>query len=607
MIPVIKKLMIVFLLLTFLLSSCSEKEFDQEEFIPERDNQDENVYEDGSKLDSAQKEYYETFSSALLPSTQLLSGFEFNGPLNEEALTPPPVVTSNRYVFEGRLELLNEEKGGHMQVLRGDLPNEFSYLPAFDFAFVQAGGYLIPVQRGIIVANHPIWNIILEPGRVWQESGDGEYSRAAIPFTLVPKGSNATFNGTLTFLFSDGSISKVWYQVTQETTTQVQANLWGLLDAVYHPEMIPEAARIRTDFEAEINERMPVKAIEDLSKEYPGIDVNAFGAGVSADHMTWYGVVVNGVNYVGGCQTRFGPYPFCESMRAASYSTAKSAFVSIAMMRLAQKYDVDWNEMLIKDYVPEYTSSAGDWENVTFNHAIDMSTGNYFSAGFMSDDESEKMGVFFGAQPYENRIKEAFSAPHKSDPGVKWVYRTSDTFILTRALHNFLQRMEGDSADIYQFVVDEIYQPLGIGPGFFTTMRTADNNWQGQAEGGYGQWWTPDDITRIGDFLLKEKGQVIEEQVLKPELLAASLHQDPDDGGVRIDNQRMYNNAFWATHFTESNGFDCEFWVPQMLGVSGNLVALFPNGITYYYFSDNDEFVYIQALRESNKIIPLCP
>ena len=294
-------------------------------------------------------------------------------------------------------------------------------------------------------------------------------------------------------------------------------------------------------------------------------------------------------------------------MRAASYSTAKTAFVSIAMMRLAQKYGVDWDEMLIKDYVPEYSSSAGDWENVTFNNAIDMATGNYFSAGFMVDDESEKMGAFFGAQPYENRIKEAFSAPHKSDPGVKWVYRTSDTFILTRALQNFLQSLEGESADIYQFVVDEIYQPIGMGPGFFTTMRTADNYWQGQAEGGYGQWWTPDDIAKIGNFLIENNGKISTEHILDPGLLSASLQQDALDRGVKIDNRRMYNNSLWATQFTESNGFDCEFWVPQMLGVSGNVVALFPNGITYYYFSDNDEFIFESALRETDKIIPLCP
>ena len=35
-----------------------------------------------------------------------------------------------------------------------------------------------------------------------------------------------------------------------------------------------------------------------------------------------------------------------------------------------------------------------------------------------------------------------------------------------------------------------------------------------------------------------------------------------------------------------------------MLGVSGNVVALFPNGITYYYFSDNQEFTWDAALRE---------
>ena len=76
---------------------------------------------------------------------------------------------------------------------------------------------------------------------------------------------------------------------------------------------------------------------------------------------------------------------------------------------------------------------------------------------------------------------------------------------------------------------------------------------------------------------------------------------------MQIDGQRMYNNAFWANRYTTSNGYDCEFWVPQMLGVSGNVVALFPNGITYYYFSDNQEFTWDAALQESDKIVSLCP
>jgi CubicO group peptidase (beta-lactamase class C family) len=536
----------------------------------------------------------------------LMNGSNFDGPVDEAALTPPEDAAPPAHVFEGRLELLGEKDGGRIQVLRGELEPEYAYLPEFDFEFVQSDGYLIPTRRGLIITDHPQWNIHLEPGRVWQEAGDGEFSRASLPFALTVKGTNATFNGTLTFLFADQRVSKVWYQVTQETTTYTQANLWGLLEATYHPSSVAGAEQIRADFAAELAARLPVKPIQALADDYPGVDVSAFGRGVTPEHMTWYGVVVNGVNYLGGCQTRFGIYPYCESMRASSYSTAKSAFVSVALMRLVQRYGPEVASLLIRTYVPEYAASPGDWEQVTFNHVIDMSSGNYVSPGFMVDDNSDKMGEFFAAQPYARRIQAAFDCPHAAEPGTRWVYRTSDTFILTRALHNYLKTLEGPQADIFQFVVDEVYRPLGLGPGAYTTMRTADDNWQGQAEGGYGLWWIPDDVARIATLLNNDGGTINGVQVLQPDMLAAALQHDPDDRGVRIDGQRMYNNAFWANRYTQADGFDCEFWVAQMLGVSGNVVALMPNGVTYYYFSDNQEFTWDAALREADKIIPFC-
>lgn len=541
----------------------------------------------------------------LLTFDALTNGFDFDSPVDEFALTPPDDSIPAAHIFEGRLGLLGENENGHIEILRGELGPEYTSLPEFDFEFVQEDGWLIPVRRGNLITDHPIWNIILEPGRVWHEDGDGDFSRASLPFALTVKGGNAAFNGTLTFIFDDQRVSKVWYQVTQETTTYVRANLWGLLDAAYHAESVAGSEKMRADFIAELAARMTVKPIEALAEDYPGVNVSVFGSGVTPEHRTWYGVAVNGVNYIGRCQTRFGLYPYCESMRATSYSTAKTAFTSIVLMRLAQKYDADVSSLLVKDFVPEYAASAGDWERVTFNHALDMATGNYESAGYMADDESEKMGEFFGAQPYAERIKAAFSAPHRVEPGTRWVYRTSDTFILTRAMHNYLQSKEGTDADIYDFVVDAVYRLLGLGPGAFTVMRTADNDWQGQAEGGYGQWWIPDDIAKIGMFLLGG-GKINDEQILQPDLLTAALQQNPDDRGVSIDSQRMYNNSFWANRYNKSNGYDCEFWVTQMLGVSGNVVALFPNGITYYYFSDNKEFTWDAALRESDKIIPLC-
>ena len=537
----------------------------------------------------------------------LMNGFDFDAPVDEIYLTSPQEISQAAYVFEGHLEIIGEKEGGHVQIVKGELESEHTYLPEFDFEFVQSDSYLVPVQRGLIIADHPKWNMILEVGRVWDEPGDNGFSRASLPFALIPKGSNAAFNGTLTFLFDDQSISKVWYQVTQETTSYTRANLWGLLKAVYHPGPVSNSDQIRANYALELESRLPVKPIQALAEDYPGVNYSAYGRGVTPEHMTWYGVVVNGINYLGGCQTRFGIYPYCEQMRATSYSTAKSAFVSVALMRLAQKYGPEVSDLLIKDYVPEVNTSRGNWEQVTFNHTIDMSTGNYISSGFMTDEDGLKMGEWFGTQPYTARIAAALDWPNATNPGRNWVYRTSDTFILTRALHNYLQTQQGSGADIFQFVVDEVYQPLGLGPGAYTTMRTADNNWSGQAEGGYGLWWIPDDIAKIGIFLNSNQGKINGEQILHPDLLAAALQKNPTDRGVMIDSQRMYNNAFWANRSTSNNGFACKFWVPQMLGVSGNVVALLPNGITYYYFSDNREFTWDAALREANKIAPLCP
>jgi hypothetical protein len=89
-------------------------------------------------------------------------------------------------------------------------------------------------------------------------------------------------------------------------------------------------------------------------------------------------------------------------------------------------------------------------------------------------------------------------------------------------------------------------------------------------------------------------------------MLTASLQHNPDDRGVRIDQQRMYNNAFWANRYSNANGYECDFWVVQMLGVSGNVVALIPNGTIYYYFSDNQDFTWDAAVQESNKLISIC-
>jgi CubicO group peptidase (beta-lactamase class C family) len=410
----------------------------------------------------------------------------------------------------------------------------------------------------------------------------------------------------MTFLFSDDGISKVWYQVTQETAISIRVDMWGLLDANYHRGSVEGSEQVRSAFAQELVDRFPTKPIEALADDYPEVDSSSFELGVTPEAMTWFGFVVNGVNYVGGCQTRYGIYPYCESMRAPSYSTAKSAFAAVALMRLAQKYDQDVGNLLIEDYVPEAADSIGDWSAVTFDYVLDMATGNYRSPGRMVDEEHWDTDPFWLDDYYDGKIAAAFNWPHSAPPGTVWVYRTFDTFIVTRAMQNYLQTQAGADADIFDFVVEEVYKPLKMGPGVFSTLRTKDNNWHGQPYGGYGLWWIPDDLAKLTTFLNANHGVIDGEQILQPDLLDDTLQRDPNDRGVDRDGNGKYNNAFWADEHTLGDGSDCKFWVPHMYGYSGILVALMPNGTAYYYASDNQEFTSTAAIQESGGIISMC-
>ena len=549
-----------------------------------------------------------TKDRSLLTAEQLNGVFNPGSPVDDGAFAFPIGASAPEYIFEGRLELLGEDDTGEMEVLRGDPGTDplVSHLPEFDFEFVQSGGYLIPVQRGLIITGHPTWNYLIEPGRVWQEDGDGDYSRASFPFSLVWKGSNAIFNGVMTFLFNNQGMSTVWYQITQETSISLSLDMWGQLQSEYHQEPLASADQVRGAFEAELVQRFPTKPIAQLAEDYPQIDVSMFGRGISKGHLTYYGFVYNGINYVSSCPTRYGEYAYCEYLRAPSYSTAKSTFPSLALMRLAQKYDPGIRDLLIKDYVPEYMDSPGDWSEVTFDNTLDMATGNFRSAGYMKDEEHFDSDPFWIEEFYAERIAAAFNWPHSAEPGTQWVYRTSDTFIVTRALQNYLQSLEGPQADIFDFLVEEVFLPLHINPGTSSTLRTKDDNWQGQPYGGYGLWWGQDDIAKITNFLDVDGGAIGGEQLLQPEYLAAALQADPADRGVDIDSRSKYNNAFWARRFDKREGYQCEFWVPHMLGYSGIVIVMMPNGSSYYYASDNREFTWLEAVKESNKIAPHC-
>jgi hypothetical protein len=75
-----------------------------------------------------------------------------------------------------------------------------------------------------------------------------------------------------------------------------------------------------------------------------------------------------------------------------------------------------------------------------------------------------------------------------------------------------------------------------------------------------------------------------------------------------VPNTYRYNNSIWAKKMTpaEFPQFGCEFWVTYMSGYGGISVAMFPNGATFYIFSDHYEYYWGAAAIEANKLAPIC-
>jgi len=188
--------------------------------------------------------------------------------------------------------------------------------------------------------------------------------------------------------------------------------------------------------------------------------------------------------------------------------------------------------------------------------------------------------------------------------------RVSDTFILARAMNNYLQSQEGGGADIFNMVRDEVYTPIKLSAGTLTTLHT-DNATTGKPFGGYGLYWTQDDIAKVAILLNNQNGIVNGAQILNASMLNDSLQKNPADRGIDTTGTVAfkYNNGFWAKNMTpaEFPQYSCSFWIPFISGYGGIPVAMSPNGATYYYFSDNEEYSWYDAVNETNKLSPMCP
>jgi hypothetical protein len=508
------------------------------------------------------------------------------------AYAPDPAAVSATNTFEGTLRLTGEPR---TRVLGSDpafidarglaqartLPQDFAY------EFVQAGDDLIPVRRGGIPSGHGWWEFMLEPGRVWNEPGDHGYSRAAIPFSLQERNANCTHHGVLMFLFrNDGRTSRAALQISSETCYYLRLDMWASLHAAYRPAAVASRADTIARYRAEVAHRLPVRPLAELASRYPDVAVAELALGAPGAR-TLYGMVVQGVHYVSGCATRNGEYPYCEVLDLPSYSTAKSAFAAVALMRL-QALDRRAASQQVRSWVPACADPG--WDAVTFADALDMATGHYDSPVFEHDENDGKTAGLF--LPADHRSKIAFACtayPRKTEPGSRWVYHTSDTYLLGTAMNAYLKSLPAHAqADIFDdIVVADVFAPLGLSPVTTVSRRTYDATREPFA--GWGLTYHRDDIARLASFLGTQEGRIDGAVVLDARMLATALQRNAGDRGLPTAELTgfRYKYGFWARDVQSVAGCSHPTWVPFMSGFGGISVVLFPNGIVFYNFSDD--------------------
>jgi hypothetical protein len=557
---------------------------------------------------------------ATLDFKAMQSGKGYRSSVDLSAFAPDDQSMPATHQFEGRLQLSGEPDTrtlladtDFLAFTRADYRKARTIPQDFDYAFVQDKDTLIPVRRGPIPSSHAWWEFILEPGKVWDEPGDQGYTRAALPFSLAQKNQNCTSNGVLMLLFNaQGALAHAAFQVSSETCRYLHMDMWGFLQARYTPETVADKAAIIAAYRTELASRVPTRPLSALKAAYPDIDLARLAIGDPAAR-TRYGLYVNGVDYASPCPTRHGNYPYCQVLDVPSYSTAKTIVAGITAMRMQQRWPGVMQQQ-VSAYAPTSACAAARWRDVSFMNLLDMAGGNYGSADYMADEDSPKVAALLRPLTNAGKLRAACSSwPRKAPPGSRWVYHTSDTYLLGVVLNRYLHSLAGHAdQDVFANVLlPDVFAPLQLSPTARVSRRTLDAD--SQVFFGYGLFVHADDFIKLARFLDIDRGRIHGRQILDPDMLDAAMQRVPGQRGLPVTSLETtfrYQHSVWARNVQALLSCKTAVWVPFMSGYGGITVAMFPNGVIWYSVSDDGKiasFDFANPAREINKIRHYCP
>lgn len=514
--------------------------------------------------------------------------------VENQAFMPPQSRNDAIAPFNGKLILSAVEMQMEPALeTRQVMGRDAQLFPGVALEFFTHEGDLVPMTRDIITPagqteTDSFWQIIVQPGLVWSEPDEDGWSRASFPFALMNRLEQDTHNGVATFAYKDGDVSDVRFQIVQQTAPYYipeHFKAWGALPAEYEAADAAAYADARQAYAAEREDRLETREWSALTG---GEAARNFEGDTDPEWVVMHALVKDGVIYHQASPTPQGPYPYPAHMRFGVWSVTKSAGPGVGMLRLAQKYG-DWvYELKLLDYLDIDPPHDG-WENVTFGDAVNMAT------GLGGEEFHANPNDFFVDYTFGGTYDEWYRARSEAGkvamldevgnypwgPGLVARYRDRDMFALGVAMDNFLKSMEGDEADIWQMIAEEVFAPIGIHHAPMGRTFEEDGA-PGQPIMAWGWYPTLDDMAKLAG-LLHARGAHDGEQLLhrgRTEALFSvegTLDQGPANA-LKYGDPR-YKMGFHYAPFRASEDAET-VWLPFMKGYVGNNVVLAPNGMT---------------------------
>ncbi len=478
---------------------------------------------------------------------------------------------------------------------------DLTRLPSFRIHWISDNDDAIPVERLPQAGEHPLWEFIAGPGRVWTPVDQPGIVRLGFPFTLKESLQNCVHDGLATVdLPAGGGRAEMTWQVSAQTCAYLKFELAGRAQVEWLPGTVPGRQNVVNAYREEVGRRLPVRPVTALAEHWPEVDPAAL-APASRDDLTVFGLVIDGVHYRGGCDTAHGPHPYCDARVLPSYSTAKSLFAGLGYLHLLRRFP-ELATATVAQWVPGCRLDDGRWDDVTLEQLLDMSSGNFASRLPQVDEFDEASSTLFITPDNATRTRIACTAwPRQAEPGTVAVYHSSDHYLLGVALARFLVARNGPAADLFNDVLfDRILSTLEPGPMLAYTERTHDQDRQPFVA--YGLLYQSDDVARLGQALPALLGdQNIFPENTYDEVLFRNIKPSLEwPGGER------YRLGWWGFDAGPVLGCKSPAWIPFMTGYGGIIWALLPNGMTYYRFTDGEHQPWRDAIRQAHKIRPIC-